>query len=410
MKNDKTNEYNLAKFAIVIFFWLLFFALLIVSCSNTNDEDPVIEPPVEEPIVQDVYTNGSMSKIIDNGDENNRVNIVFIGDGFAQADQVKWTNHVNQMTQEMFSSDMGQPFGRYKKFFNTYRIDMISEHSGIDLENRNTPLRGDDECVDFRERDCHGDWDLIHDAIDHYMGNIPMAMREVAINNGSHFGAIHHPPHGNINIYAAFNQRTKNIYLHENGHMLGKLADEYVNNDKKELFYTGGEPNEVNVTSTLNPLKWSRWQGFAQPYLENTVIATYEGARYHGKGIYRPSTNCMMNRYEWTYCAVCREKIIQEIYKIVDPIDSWEIANSVLTVNVIDSEIFDFEWYVDEQKITHDSGALDLKTLSLSAGSHTVKAVVSDNILEHSNSKDEFDWIRSESELLIQEISTQFEI
>lgn len=382
----------------------------LISCKGTEEDIPVIEQPIEEPIIQDVFTNGSVSKIVDNGDEDNRVNIVFIGDGFAEADQNKWINHVANMNQEMFSTDMGQPFGRYSKFFNTYRIDMISQHSGIDINNRNTPLKGDDDCVDWTKRDCHADWDLVHDAIDHYMGNMPIAMREVAINNTLHFGAIHHPPRGNINIYGAFNQWTNNIYIHENGHMLGKLADEYVHNDKKELFYSGAEPKEVNVTSTLNPLKWDRWKGYSQPYMEKIIVGTFEGARYHGKGIYRPSQNCMMNRYEWTYCAVCREKLIQEIYKIVDPIDSWDIKDNVVTVNVIDQNIFGFEWFVDDKKIDHESHILDLKTLSLPSGSHNVKVVVSDNILEHTNSGDEFDWIRSEPELLTQEVSSEFQI
>lgn len=411
MKYERTNKNNPANFTSFVCLLCLCFVLLLVGCNSVEDEVSTSEMLTEEPIPQDVYTNGTVSKFIDNGEDHNRINFAFIGDGFAKKDQRKWKDHVSEMTAELFLSETALPFGRYSKFFNVYRIDMVSQHSGLDHNNRNTPLRGDDECLDFRARDCHADWDLVHKAIDHYMKETPNIMRQVALNLSSpHFAAVHRPSNGPLMIYSALTERRKRAIRHENGHLVGGLADEYIQNKNKNMLYSGDEPKEVNVTITLNPLKWEHWKGYSQPYLDNRIVSNFEGGRYFGKGIYRPSENCSMNDSSLPFCAVCRETIIHEIYKKIDPIDSWNIANNVVTITVIDQDIFDFEWFVDDQKIDQEGNILDLNTLNLSNGTHSLKIIVFDDILNHSNTNDELDWVRSGSELLTQEISTQFQI
>ena len=235
------------------------------ACKEDDPGTIVPDPPEQEP--QDVYTNGSVVKYQDSGDPDNRINMVLIGDGFARADQQKWKNHVDDMLEAMFASSLGEPFVRYKKFFNVYRIDMISKRSGLDPLNRNTPLRGMAGCLDWRAGDCQTDWTRTHDAIDHYMktvGNPEINLRNVALHSSQHLGGAHYPQRGWLNIYSTGHNKSVNIFLHETGHIAGMLADEYVNN--QNTTYSGNEPAQVNATTILNPLKWQHWVGFEQPY------------------------------------------------------------------------------------------------------------------------------------------------
>lgn len=393
-------------------FLFLFFGVVLLSCEEDKPEPIVDEPEVEDP-VQDVFTNGTVSKIIDNGDTDKRINMIFIGDGYAEKDMVRWRGHVEHMTSSIFASELGEPFGRYHKFFNVFRIDMISEHSGLDADNRTTPLRGMTSCNNWQEGDCITDWERTHDAIDFYMAqfdNPHITYREIALNSNQHFGSVHYPARGLLNTYSAGNKNVVNIFLHENGHMGGRLADEYVN-DANET-YTGNEPSNVNITKTLNPLKWDIWVGYDQPYAltDNTVIGTFEGAKYVGKGIYRPAEQCMMNGYVNPFCAICREKIIHEFYKEVRPIDTLIVEMPLAKLELVDPDLFHIRWYINDEILQDTLSALDLSNIELPAGEHTLKVVVSDMILDYSETGSYYDWVRRDTMLLTQEIERVIEL
>ncbi len=406
----KPGALGMKKYYVNLLTLISVFAIILFSCKKDNTQPEIIE---KDPPVQDVYTNGSVIKYIDNGDPDKRINMVFIGDGFALSDQPKWRDHVDEMLENLFSSELGQPFGRYQKFFNVYRIDMISEHSGLDLLNRYTPLRGMTSCRDWPAGDCFTDWSRTHDAIDNYMadfGNPDITFREVALNSIEHFGSVHYPARGLLNTYSAGHGNTVNIFIHENGHIAGKLADEYVND--AEATYSGSEPAAVNVTTVLNPLKWECWVGYDMPYTINgsPTIGAYEGAKYVGKGIYRPAEQCMMNRYTNPFCAVCREKIILDFYRKARPVDTVLVSLPEISVELVDPDLFNVRWYVDDDEVASSGLFIDLSTLGLSSGVHTVRILVSDKILEFSYTGAYFDWVRRDTNLLKQEIVKVLEL
>ena len=67
----------------------------------------------------------------DNGPSSNRVDIVFLGDGYTSAQFGVYQSHIGAMMSHLF--DDGQdPFPRYRNYFNAHRIDVISEQSGAD--------------------------------------------------------------------------------------------------------------------------------------------------------------------------------------------------------------------------------------------------------------------------------------
>lgn len=156
-----------------------------------------------------------------------------------------------------------------------------------------------------------------------------------------------------------------------------------------------------NVTRTVSPLKWAQWVGYNQPYqgTKASTIGMYEGGLYVGYGIWRPSFDCMM-KDKIQFCAVCREKIILNIYTKVRPVDSVKISMPVISVELVDPDLFKIIGFVDENKVAASVLSLDLGTLGLISGEHTVRIEVSDKILKYSYTGTYFDWVRKDTSLL----------
>lgn len=110
------------------------------------------------------------------------------------------------------------------------------------------------------------------------------------------------------------------VALHELGHSFG-LADEYDNASQ-----TTPEPNplEPNVSKEKDAARTS-WAGLRTPGhpaiptcpagapAPPGVVGTFEGARYHPTGRYRPTAECLMQRTDRGFCPVCKAHIAASI-------------------------------------------------------------------------------------------------
>ena len=77
-----------------------------------------------------------LTTIVNNGPSSNRVDIVFLGDGYTTADIAAGTyaNHINNYLNHMFSNSLNSdPFFRYRNFFNVHSIEVVSNESGADV-------------------------------------------------------------------------------------------------------------------------------------------------------------------------------------------------------------------------------------------------------------------------------------
>ena len=114
--------------------------------------------------------------------------------------------------------------------------------------------------------------------------------------------------------------RTGEVYVHEFGHSLMGLGDEYieVGNTVSALYPAGKEPWEANLTRFVNfKGKWEDKIKEGTP-VPTTVapgtterdweIGAYEGGGYLEKGIYRGWPECMMKALT-DFCPVCQDAI-----------------------------------------------------------------------------------------------------
>lgn len=355
--------------------------------------------------------------IHDAGPPENRVNLIFIGDGYTIAEQGEWADHVDEMTTRLLS-DESPPYDRYINFINVYRIDMVSEESGIDRPDRNvyvdTPLDGCDCCIDWTIRQCQVDWDKTHAAIDEVTPHIDVHWRLVALNTSQFLGGTHYPPQGTLAVYGANNPEAFFIMAHEAGHGFHLLQDEYHYAQYDDDPYVGSEPSAVNLTKNPKGLKWSEWHGYAQPHLGGPVGAYEGGLVVYGQDIWHPSPQSRMNAMHFIHDAIGQERAIHSIYEVVDPIDTWTpndeavTPDTTLQVQVVDPSVIRVTWRIDGE-LYSNGPSLDLSTIPwIQTGRHEIEAIARDTVLEHAFSDNDnphpLDLVRRNTDRLMQTI------
>ena len=82
-----------------------------------------------------------------------------------------------------------------------------------------------------------------------------------------------------------------NVVVHELGHSLAGLADEYEYGGTNP---PSSEPTQANITinNDLSTVKWKHWVG--EPLANNETVGLYEGGEYVSKGVWRPTNNSIM--------------------------------------------------------------------------------------------------------------------
>lgn len=96
-------------------------------------------------------------------------------------------------------------------------------------------------------------------------------------------------------VYSAGNGAAVEVAIHELGHSLGGLADEYAGNASCGTF--GGE---INTSLDAVNGAWPEWIADLGPPVQ--------GARYYNSCIYRPVTECEMRSLFQPFCAVCNQR------------------------------------------------------------------------------------------------------
>ncbi len=294
----------------------------------------------------------TLTTLVDNGPSSNRVDVVFLGDGYTASDLTAGTfdqHIVNYLDYWFADSNNSAPFFRYRNYFNIHKVDIVSNQSGADRLPegilRDTALDaayyfdgGPDRLLYINENKANSLRDqALSDA------SFRAEMQYIVVNSDRYGGGG-----GNYSVFAGGNEDASELALHEVAHAFSHLADEYVT---WATTYSGPEPVAANITKSSTGAKWSQWLGYEQDGLGE--IGVYEGAGYYEKGLYRPSQTSKMRSLGYPFNAISREQIILDIYQFVDPLDAW-LSNQTplldpeaIYVSVIDDEVIHLQWFWD---------------------------------------------------------------
>lgn len=328
----------------------------------------------------------------DRGASNNRVNLVIVGDGYLSTQQATFNTHTTNTLNSFFSYE---PYKSYQNYFQSFRVNVVSTVSGVSGDptsniSKNTPLQMTFWCGGTERLLCVN----ISRAYQ-YAANSPQPFDEIlAIANSTKYGGAGYP--GNeVGTVSGGNGSAALIAIHEMGHSLGDLEDEYDYGGSS--VYSGGEPGGANAsirTSTqmlAQQTKWWRWLGDATPGFAGP-ISTYEGAVYSQFGVYRPSPDSMMRMLGPQFNLPSCEALIAHIYSIVKPIDGAPTPATSTVLNPTSQASITImqkvgaplavQWLLDGQPITGaTSTTLNVASLNLRRGASTLAVRVTDDTI-----------------------------
>jgi hypothetical protein len=222
------------------------------------------------------------------GAPGSRYDLVFVGDGYTAAEQALFHTQVLARWAQLAAVE---PFRSLKDSFNVWQVNAVSAQSGSDNDptqgiEKDTVLDGEFWCGGLDRLVC-----VDETVAKDYAALAPGADQVLILVNSITYGGSG----GSVAVSSGGNALSGDIVLHELGHSIGGLADEYGGDAG---VYPGGEPAGPNAsvadeaTMRKQQLKWFSYLG--RPTPDGGVIGAFEGAAYYDRGVYRPSEDSMM--------------------------------------------------------------------------------------------------------------------
>ena len=251
------------------------------------------------------------------------IDVVFVGDAFADKDQELFNKYV-ELGKEAFFTE--EPFKSTKDRFNIYRIGSVSKNGIITQEGgdtkfsaqfgQGTNISGDDKAV----------FSFVQEKIPSV--DLTKTIIFVIINKAKYAGTCWMYTNNMAICYVPL-CRDETDYAqtlrHEGcGHGFGKLADEYfydsmgripddkVSELKKWKGFAYGFYENVDLTSDPNTILWSK---FISDSRYSGKVDVYEGGYTYPYGVYRPTDNSIMRYNTGGFNAPSREAIYKKIMK-----------------------------------------------------------------------------------------------
>jgi len=316
-----------------------------------------IDPASRQVNPADLIHTNKIDIIAENGPVDKKVDLVILGDGYSKDEMEKFRKDATRLSGYLMNTE---PFRSHRNEFNIRAIETPGESSGVSKPHqgifKRTPLSVHYSSFDSERYALSYDNRTIRDIA----SEVPYDLMVILINERTYGGG------GIYNLYttvAADNKFSEYIMIHEMGHHIAALADEYYTSSVSyEIPEVKVEPWETNITALFdrNDLKWkdlvdkstpipTPWNkeefdryGYSvqkerdslraakapesvmeelftrQMVMENELFAkevyrdkvgAFEGAGYLSTGLYRPQVDCIMFTRHMVFCKVCSRSI-----------------------------------------------------------------------------------------------------
>jgi hypothetical protein len=312
-----------------------------------------IDPASRKVNPADLVPTHEVDVLIENGPASGKVDLVILGDGYSKSEMEKFRKDAKRLTDVLLSHE---PFKSRSGDFNIRAVETPAEESGVFKPHpgvfKRTPLSVHYGSFDSERYALTYDNRTIRDVA----SEVPYDFMVILINERTYGGG------GIYNLYttvSADNKFADYIMVHELGHHMAGLADEYYTSSVSyEAPGTQVEPWEVNITA-LKDKKNLKWKELVKPgtpvptpwnkevfdkfgykiqqqrdslraakvpenVMEDLFMNQYkqedkffasekfkdetgafEGAGYMQYGLYRSQLDCIMYTRHMKYCRVC---------------------------------------------------------------------------------------------------------
>jgi len=320
-----------------------------------------IDPSYRQVNPADITHSEKVDIIVENGPSQEKLDIVILGDGYTAKEMEKFRNDAKRLSGVLLNAE---PFKSQSKNINIRAVETPSEQSGVNKPHhgafKRTPLSVSYSAFDSERYALTFDNKTVRDVA----SAVPYEFMVILINERTYGGG------GIYNLYttvSAGNKFADYIMVHEMGHHMAGLADEYYTSAVSyEIPQITVEPWEPNVTALFdkNNLKWkdlvsdgtpiptpwnkdefdkhgyhiqrerdslraahvpenimedlftrqmNRENEFFAAEKYKDAVGAFEGANYNAKGMYRSQLDCIMYTRHQVYCKVCQRSIINVI-------------------------------------------------------------------------------------------------
>ncbi len=261
--------------------------------------------------------------ILSSGEPASKVDIVFLSEGYAADEYDKFKADCENFKYEIFKFS---PFKERESDFNIRGVWAPSQDSDITNPGKdmwhNTALEAKFFTFESDRYQMVDDFQKVRDVA----STVPYDLIYILSNTETYGGGAIYNFYGISS--SSHPTEAGRVFVHEFGHLLLGLGDEYEGDASVEEFYPEGiEPWEVNLTRNIDFDKKVIWNSLldkstpipTEECAENSnVVGLYEGGGYASEGIYRPWVNCIMRTLnDGGYCPVCKGGINQMIDFII---------------------------------------------------------------------------------------------
>ncbi|MCW0481425.1 M64 family metallopeptidase [Gaoshiqia sediminis] len=255
--------------------------------------------------------------VLKSGKPDQKVDLVFLPEGYTEAEMDKFSADVERMTNILFAAE---PFNRHRSDFNIYAVKVPSAQSGTDVPGEaiyvNTAFGSSFYTFDTPRYLTTKDMKAIHDAA----AAVPYDHIYLLVNSDRYGGGGFY---NFLSVTTVDHEKAPQVLVHEFGHGFAGLADEYYSSEVAydEFYNKRVEPWEPNITTLVDFDR--KWKTMLDPQTPvptpreskyRHILGVFEGGGYSAKGIYSPMMNCRMKTNEAEgFCPVCQQAIEEAI-------------------------------------------------------------------------------------------------
>ncbi|MGE4586904.1 MAG: M64 family metallopeptidase [Mangrovibacterium sp.] len=268
-------------------------------------------------IARESVPDWPVTMLQDRGDPSRRLDLVFLSEGYRAEELDRFEADVSRLADSLFAVS---PFRELRDRFNICAVRVPSRESGTDIPGeriyRNTAFNTTFYTFDIPRYLTTTDMKAVHDAA----SAVPYDHLCLLVNSDRYGGGGFY---NFLTVATAGNELSARVLVHELGHALAGLADEYYSPAVayEEFYNIRQEPWEPNLTTLVDFDR--KWKDMLEedtpvptprePRYHNT-LGVFEGGGYVGKGIYSPAQHCRMRSNEADdFCPVCRRAIVRAV-------------------------------------------------------------------------------------------------
>lgn len=268
--------------------------------------------------------------VAETGPRHDRINLVFLSEGYTEAQLPLFAQHVQTATDYLFTR---QPWREYRSYCNVYRIEIASNQSGTDNGSHGTT------------RDTYFNSGFTTPSVPQLLTlpssgqsrayallnqHLPEYDQPILLVNDPTYGGS-----GGSIAVASVHNSSRQLVEHEIGHSFAGLTDEY---DFDYPPYTPTESYNATRETDRNRIRWRSWIENTTPIPTpatstfDAMVGLFEGANYRAQGWYRPHRDSLMRSLGRPVGAVNRERFVLAYYEKVRPLESFQPASTSLVI------------------------------------------------------------------------------